>query len=145
MPTMIHGQVATSDVYMAVHGTSNPSDPEWEQFTAGWKAHASAVRQAGRTPLSMNVTHGGAPNAVQRALMDAANKPLRPKVAVLNDSAFVRGVITALSWLGGADVRAFKLGDFGGACTFLGVDAKTLEHAQMQAQDAARLLLAKVA
>jgi hypothetical protein len=140
VPTMTHGPVGTSDLYMAVHGAENPTMDEWDAFTAQWKAHAEKVRAAGRRPLSLNVTAGGAPNAKQRSSMDATNKPLQPRVAVLNDSTIVRGAITALSWLGGADVRAFKLDDYEGACAFLGVDQATRDRARAEARAAMRKL-----
>ena len=68
----------------------------------------------------------------------------RPLVAVLNDSALVRGAITALSWLGGAEVRAFKLGDYDGACAFLGSSATIRDQARAQAASAMQELLASV-
>jgi hypothetical protein len=144
MPTMLHGPVGKSDVYLAVHGRREPTAREWDEFIAAWTVHGEAVRAAGRQPLSLNVTSGGAPNAAQRKAMDATNKPLRPKVAVLNDSALVRGAITALSWLGGAEVRAFKLGDYDGACAFLGSSATIRDQARAQAASAMQELLASV-
>jgi hypothetical protein len=98
---------------IAVHHTRPPTDEEWDRWVA------LCATQEG--PIRVIVeSHGGAPNAKQRkALSDAlAGRDLRS--AILSDSIVVRGVVTALAWLGVA-LRAFPLDDYASMAAYLDI------------------------
>jgi regulator of extracellular matrix RemA (YlzA/DUF370 family) len=106
---------------IAVHHTSPPTDEQWDRWIALCSEQDGPIRVVVES-------HGGAPNAKQRrALSDAlAGRDLRS--AILSDSIVVRGVVTALAWLG-VSLRAFPLHDYPSVAAYLGLSNDELTGA----------------
>ncbi|HKO94010.1 MAG TPA: hypothetical protein VJU61_22805 [Polyangiaceae bacterium] len=103
---------------MAVHDSAPPTDDEWARWVALVHAPASPELR-----LLIETTGQGGPNAKQRKALADATLGLDVRAAILSDSMAVRGVITALAWLGLAQ-RAFVPGDHRGAADYLGLSAQ---------------------
>jgi regulator of extracellular matrix RemA (YlzA/DUF370 family) len=108
---------------VAVHDAAPPTDDEWARWVA-----LVGEPAAPELRLLVETTGQGGPNAKQRKLLADATKGLDVRCSILSDSMAVRGVITALAWLGLAQ-RAFVPGDHRGAADYLGLSPK--EHAQV--------------
>lgn len=106
---------------IAVHHSRPPSDEEWNRWVALCAAQEGPIRV-------IVESHGGAPNAKQRkTLSDAlAGRDLRS--AILSDSIVVRGVVTALAWLG-ISLRAFPLDDYAGLAEYLEIPSDEIKVA----------------
>ncbi len=75
-------------------------------------------------------TDGGGPNSVQRNhFSDALGKTL-PRVAVLTDSRVIRGIITAIQWLGSMDIKGFAPRAIDEAIEFIDVSHRRAELTQ---------------
>jgi regulator of extracellular matrix RemA (YlzA/DUF370 family) len=103
---------------LAVHDSAPPSDDEWARWVALVHEPASPELR-----LLVETTGQGGPNAKQRKALADATRGLDVRAAILSDSMAVRGVITALAWLGLAQ-RAFVPGDHRGAADYLGLSAQ---------------------
>jgi regulator of extracellular matrix RemA (YlzA/DUF370 family) len=103
---------------VAVHDAAPPSDEEWARWVALVNDPASPELR-----LLVETTGQGGPNAKQRKALADATHGLDVRAAILSDSMAVRGVITALAWLGLAQ-RAFLPGDHRGAADYLGLSAQ---------------------
>jgi hypothetical protein len=85
---------------VAVHTRKPPSDEEWAEYLT---AHAPLIEK-GVSMRVLIVTEGGAPTAVQRMKMNEMVaewikvNPDCVRSAIITSSAFVRGVVTAISW-----------------------------------------------
>lgn len=94
--TMLFREVG--GVLCAVHTADSPGEDEWEAY----------VSYCTKLPPSCNktlvLTYGGGPSSLQRKVLQdryltqqqRANKEYL--VAVMTDSAFVRGIVKALNW-----------------------------------------------
>lgn len=92
--------VRLDDLLVMHLSRSTPSEEDWSE----WIARSLKVDYRG----ILIATAGGAPNSAQRArLADAVNKlPERlPPTVLLTDSALMRSVMTAFSWLFGREQR----------------------------------------
>ena len=49
-----------------------------------------------------------------------------PRIAILTDSTFQRGVVTAIAWVTPGTIRAFAVADWRAAATFAGAEPRTL-------------------
>lgn len=81
-----------NDIVFA-HTERSPTDAEWNQ---GLDAFRNAP-----DPRTMRVfvyTAGGAPNAAQRARLNALLGGVQPPMAVMSTSPMARAAITAISW-----------------------------------------------
>ena len=101
-------------VAVAVHDTVPPTDEEWERWIAYYKM---SERSEGRALIESR--HGAGPNAKQRKAMAEAIKGRDIRAAVLTESLIVRGIVTAIAWLG-IPQRAFPTGQYEEAASFLG-------------------------
>ncbi|MFT3928543.1 MAG: hypothetical protein QM778_38795 [Myxococcales bacterium] len=110
-------------VMVAVHDAAPPTDDEWARWVALVGEPSSPELR-----LLVETTGQGGPNAKQRKLLAEATHGLDVRCAILSDSLAVRGVITALAWLGLAQ-RAFVPGDHRGAVDYLGLSPK--EYAEL--------------
>jgi hypothetical protein len=109
---------------VAVHHTSAPTSEEWDRWIA------LCVGQEG--PIRVLVeSHGGAPNAKQRKALQEAVGGRDLRSAILSDSVVVRGVVTALAWLG-VSLRAFSLHDYPAVAEYLGLSKHELTVAVEQ-------------
>jgi hypothetical protein len=116
---------AMGQLLLVVHPSRPPSGAEWDHFVT----FSREKQQKG--PIQMLVvTQGGAPNAAQRiqcrVLFESGPLP----VAVLSDSALVRGVVTALSWFN-PGIRGFSFRAGAGihdALKYLQLDELRVDH-----------------
>jgi hypothetical protein len=76
---------------LCVHSNEAPSDDDWD-------AHLKAVKAAPDLQRIVVFTHGGAPNATQRAALNSVLRNVRVPIAILTPSLLARGAGTALRW-----------------------------------------------
>lgn len=94
------GYALLDDLLVMHLSRSTPSEEDWSEWIA------RSIKVDYRALLI--ATAGGAPNSAQRArLADAINKLLvpMPPTVLLTDSALMRSVMTAFSWLFGSEQR----------------------------------------
>ena len=110
--------------HVAVHGSVSPNDGEWQCYLDDIAEHLDEIRG-----VIVNTT-GGGPSSVQRSMATAHWKQHggAPKMSIMTTSAFVRGMVTALSWFLGPTVQAFPIEDYAGATEHLGLDAMQVEE-----------------
>ena len=104
-------------VMVIVHADVPPSDGDWARMVV--------VRNASRLKLRSCLVIApprASINAAQRADVAKFMKETGSNVAVMTDSALIRGVAMAVGFLG-VKVRAFALGDLTTALNFLTVPA----------------------
>ena len=111
-------------VFLEAHDHSPPSDEEWDALLEKLPRFAEEARRTGSLPRgALIVSDGGAPNPRQRKELArvtwATGLAGLPK-AVVTSSALVRGVVTALNWLG-SETRAFAPHELPHALEHLGV------------------------
>ena len=121
--TMVYRLIG--QILVTVHSDKSPDDVEWEPyFQFSTKLPPTCRRM-------LVVSKGGGPNAKQRKYVNEAyTKDVKMTVAVVNDSAMVRGIVTALGWFN-SHIKPFPYTDAGmqDAFKYLGVtgnEAKTL-------------------
>jgi hypothetical protein len=108
-------------VMVCVHDEHAPTDAEWDRWI-------ELLRQrVGRDARVFVETRGGGPNAKQRKLLADAAKDLDLRSAVLSDSIVVRGILTAIAWLG-VPLRAFSPGEYRPAAEYLGLTQDELQR-----------------
>lgn len=100
-------------VLLVVHGREPPTDGEWEYYLSQVKLVVATGR-----PRAMAVTEGGAPSLSQRTRLNRLLRGTRALGAVVSDSSFVRGIVTALSWFNHG-VRSFSPDELAAACAHL--------------------------
>lgn len=94
--TMLFREVG--GVLCAVHTVDSPSDEEWEKYVV----YCSALPPSCNKTLVL--TYGGGPSSLQRKVLQDRYLSKQQKinkeylVAVMTDSAFVRGIVKALNW-----------------------------------------------
>lgn len=76
-----------------VHGKEAPSDVEWDELLALFRAVPDITRAR-----VLVFTLGGAPDARQRAKLHQLLGETKPPIAVLTPSALARAAGTAISW-----------------------------------------------
>jgi hypothetical protein len=112
---------AERDLLVLCHTSATPTDQEWET----WLAREARHEHRG----ILIATEGGAPNSRQRARVAEATGGrgrVRPGVALLTDSAFIRSVMTAFAWILGQQhpMKAFPRTAIDEAVVWLGVKAE---------------------
>ncbi len=130
------------DLVILCHSAAPLSDLDWTRFTD--YLHERVTRTGG-IPHSLVWTEGGGPNAKQR--LQAKERVLSferdgaSRTAVLTRSAVVRGMVTAMAWLGRKDgkFRTFAPSQLPQALQFLGV-----RHDPVILEERRRLLAAKL-
>lgn len=106
------------DLLLAYHGSAAPTDAEWNQ----WIEHNARAVHRGTLAL----TEGGSPNSAQRGrIADVVRGQTQP-FALMTDSAVIRSVLTAFSWLlgSGQAMKAFASADLEGALKWLKVEVQ---------------------
>jgi hypothetical protein len=104
-------------IHQLVHSSVNPTEEEWTANLNSLTEHKARIQGI------FVYTMGGAPNAAQR---DRYNKTLekiglKPKVAILNGSAMIRGIVTAFNWIQqGNDMKMYPLDGLKDALAYLG-------------------------
>jgi hypothetical protein len=102
-------------VFIQVLDKNAPTDSEWNAVLELARSRKSEIR------CGLIVSDGGAPNAIQRKSLTEQLAALAhiPR-AVVTPSSVVRGVVTALSWLG-HNMKAFSPSEMQQAVEFLHV------------------------
>ena len=119
--TMAFGMVNVFVVI--VHNELTPSDEDWRSWVA---FNHENVAEEGLVGRYLIVSDGGAPTAAQRRMLhETMAAPLKKdptfiRTAVVTPSTFVRGVVTAMSWLDPI-FRAFSPKDIASAYKYLGI------------------------
>jgi hypothetical protein len=108
---MVMAMWSSDRTYVAVHSTDAPTDAEWNHWIA------LLTERAGRDRRILVETRSG-PTATQRKALASATKDQDLRFAVLTDSVVVRGIITALAWLG-VQHRAFAMDQHRQAAAYL--------------------------
>lgn len=115
-----HGRVACT-----VHTAQAPSDDEWRnylEFARGF--HATEGLRV------LVVSHGGGPNGRQRRELIDAMPGQRAPVAMLTNSALMRGVGTAVGWFN-RSLQVFDLHGLAEAFDHLGLDPREREEVRL--------------
>lgn len=100
---------------VSIHSDVPPTDEEWDTQIAECVARAEKHELRG----GFVMTEGrGAPNALQRARISDQPDLQKLPVAIVTRSRFVRGVVTALSWLG-KEMAAFPPAEINRAFSYL--------------------------
>jgi hypothetical protein len=113
-------------VAVAVHDAIPPTDDEWDRWLARFRErHGLEMR------VLVESNDGAGPNAKQRKALAAFTHQVDIRAAVLTDSVLVRGIITAIAWLG-IRQRGFPMGHYAQAGEFLGLTSDELAQAMEQ-------------
>ncbi|HET6332154.1 MAG TPA: hypothetical protein VFG30_03030 [Polyangiales bacterium] len=113
---------AQDRLYLAVLYGDAPTDEEWDRWVT------MSVERSGRDQRVIVESHNSGPNAKQRKELADAVRDVELRVAVLTDSAVVRGIVTALAWLG-VPQRAFPIGGYWQAANYLELVPAELDRA----------------
>jgi hypothetical protein len=107
------------DLLLLCHSKAPPGDEEWDEWI-----------ERGRRGVHRGVlvsSAGGAPNSAQRARLSQMVNVMEapPPFVLLTDSAMVRSVLTAFSWLLSSKqkLKALPPGEVAEALSWLGVSA----------------------
>jgi len=112
-------------LYLAVLRGAPPTDAEWERWIT------MGVERSGRDQRVIVESHNSGPNAAQRKAITDAMRNVDVRVAVMTNSAVVRGIVTALAWLG-TQQSAFPLNAERQAAGYLGLTPEELQQALEQ-------------
>jgi hypothetical protein len=111
-------------VCIAVLRATPPTDEEWARWIALLQEHAKPyLRVLVETPTG--------PNAAQRKALAQATRGEDIRFAILTDSIVVRGIVTALAWLG-VPHRAFATTQEQQAADYLELTSAELERARRE-------------
>ena len=124
-------------VFILVHKPGVPDEANWTRFLEA----ANAACLAHGVNIWLVYADGTVPSAPQRSSASAFHNYHRSYAAILTNSALTRGVVTAIGWMTGSHIRAFRTTDFSGAFNFLQVkDADSIERATRDLKAAAKAL-----
>lgn len=111
-------------VCIAVVNRTSPTDAEWSRWL-------ELIRERRGQRLRVLVETSSGPNATQRRALARATSDIDVRFAILTDSIVVRGIVTALAWLG-VPHHAFATHQFAQATRYLELD--DAEIAQVQSE-----------
>jgi hypothetical protein len=119
------GTAVGAPYLVLLHSAEQPSAQEWSAYVQGVEA---ALPSAKGTLHIFVATDGGAPNAAQRKqLAEAFDRSASPGLThVFSTSAFVRGVVTAFSWMTRSHALAHAPREFGSVCVECHLDAASV-------------------
>lgn len=123
------------NIVLGAHSKEDPTEEDWESYVAITR---KVLDEYGSVKLLV-YSLGGGPNSVQRSKANDVFKERPQHVAVMLNSAILRGVVTALSWFN-PKVRAFNLEQLEEACRYLEISDAQLD----QVREAFPLLKAEV-
>jgi hypothetical protein len=109
-------------LYLSVLSGLAPTDAEWDHWIT------MSIERVGRDQRVVVESHNSGPNAKQRKALADAMKNEDVRVAVLTESTVVRGIVTALAWLG-VPQRAFPMNGHSQAANYLELSVIELERA----------------
>ena len=107
---------AQGRLYVAVLHGGQPTDEEWSRWVG------LGVQRNGLEQRVLVESRGGGPTPKQRREIVSANKA-DARIAIMTDSTFVRGIVTAFSWFD-IKLRAFPLNGHDVAVKFLDLTAE---------------------
>lgn len=116
-----------------LHSADQPTVAEW----TGYVQEVEAALPGARGTLHIFVaTDGGAPNAAQRKqLAEAFDRSSTPALThVFSTSAFVRGVVTAFSWMTRSHAIAHAPRDFSAVCAECSLEPAAVLNDLLSAQ-----------
>jgi hypothetical protein len=113
---------ARDRLYLAVLVGQGPTDDEWNRWIA-----LGGLR-AGLDKRVLVEARGGGPSAKQRKEIIATDQAIDVRIAIMTESTFVRGIVTALTWFG-ISLRAFPLHSHELAAKYLELSADELQIA----------------
>lgn len=129
----MHWRAIPESIMIVVHTDEPPTDEDWD-------AYLGAVERApdihGILVYSLRV----GPSSSQRARsIEATKKSSMPlKMAIMTGSRLTQGVVTALSWALGNNIRAFSSRDFDKAIEYLELSADARMMAKVVLKQLAR-------
>jgi hypothetical protein len=130
----MHWREIPKTMMIVVHTAEPPTDVDWD-------AYLGAVERAGdiRGILVYSLSVG--PTSSQRARsVEATKKSSRPlKMAIMTGSRLTQGVVTALSWALGNNIRAFSSRDFDKAIEYLELSTEERVTAKVVLKQLARM------
>lgn len=100
---------------LVVHADKPPSDEEWRLYVEECAARVGGLRGG------VALTDGHGPNAAQRGLVVDEEGLIDVPFAIVTGSVVVRGIVTALRWLG-KNIKAFSPAEIGDAFVYLALD-----------------------
>jgi hypothetical protein len=109
-------------LYLSVLHGAAPTDPEWDRWIT------MSLARVGLDQRVIVESHNGGPNAKQRKSLADAMRSEDVRVAVLTGSTVVRGIVTALAWLG-IPLRAFPMDAHRQAAKYLELTPAELDRA----------------
>jgi hypothetical protein len=113
------------DLHIAVHNDKPFSDADWARYVATINAYTDETHGSWIRFRGLTFTDGAAPNSRQRRLLVATGDRVHDMQyfagAIISDSSFVRGVVTALQWLRPSGLRCFAPEASDRALSYLGV------------------------
>lgn len=124
-------------VFVIVHADVPPDDEDWKRMTL--------VRDASRAKIRGNLVLApprASINAAQRAEVAAFMRQTGASIAVVTDSALIRGVALAVAFLGG-QVRAFASNELTQALNYLMVPASRYDDFTRRIEGLKAQLVAK--
>jgi hypothetical protein len=96
------------NAHVAVHGPVSPGDEEWQAYLDDILNRVHECRG-----VIVNTTGGGPTAAQRRASTEHWNRyGSTPRMAIMTISPVVRGMVAALSWFLGTNIRAFSIDGF---------------------------------
>lgn len=106
--------------FVLLHTATAPDEAEWQAYVEAVRATMSV------STIDVNVfilTDGGSPNAGQRKDLAAvvAGASRDAVTHIFTTDPFIRAVVSAFRWLGGARAFAYPPMEFGNACARCGV------------------------
>ena len=107
---------------LTVHGEGAPTDSEWNAYAD------CAIRNAASTRCIIILSEGGGPNAKQRQRIARADAVKTLPTLVMSTSSLVRGMVTALGWLG-KSIKACAPADAERIGAFVDLDRSTADRA----------------
>lgn len=111
------------DCVVVYHGKPDPTEAQWDGYLAELAA------RPGISKFFVN-TEGGGPTGKQRAALNRVCEGRSPVLAVMTASAAVRGMLTALRWMGWSHAAPFSLDDLAGAVAHLGLSESQAKAAK---------------
>jgi hypothetical protein len=116
----MHWRVVPDVLMVCVNTQVAPSDEEWDAYIAEILKHLGRIKGV----LVYSETAG--PSAPQRTRATAAfgKQSITFPTAIMSGSRIVRGIVTALSWAAGDNIKAFATTDFKGTMEYLGLDSE---------------------
>ena len=112
----IRHQVAIDHVLAVAHSRQPVQQSEWETYLALIR---KTLEREGRAAVLVSASGEGGPDVNQRASLSALAEFGEVRMAVLTDSAFLRGAVTALKWMNTIEVQVFEPGQEGNAIEYL--------------------------